>query len=225
MINKDTQLCISLAKRAGNFGCFVHNAAFKKMNLNFIYKSFSVEENNLAQAVDAMRALGIRGAGITMPYKISVLEYVDEYSEEVLAIGATNTIVNDCGKLKAYNTDYFSSYAVLSRYADRGLVHILGNGGFSRAVQYAAKRHNYDINVVTRENWNTIASIEEGVIFNCTPVENIIANKRVPFIDCLVSTKSGQELAILQASKQFELYTRANFPLEYVMENYKKILY
>ena len=224
MINKNTQLCISMAKKAGNFGCSIHNAAFKKMNLNFIYKSFSVEEGTLEQAVDGIRALGIRGAGITMPHKINVLEYVDDVSQEVSVIGAANTLVNDEGRLKAYNTDAYSAYTVLSRYTGCGVVHILGNGGYSKAVQYASKQHHYDINVITRENWHTISDIKEGVIFNCTPVKDITVNKNASFINCLINTESGQELSLLQASKQFKLYTGIEFPLGYIKKHFQQIL-
>ena len=224
MINKNTQLCISMAKKAGNFGCSIHNAAFKKMNLNFIYKSFSVEEHALEQAVDGIRALGIRGAGVTMPHKINVLKYVDDVSQEVSVIGAANTLVNEEGRLKAYNTDAYSAYTVLSRYANCGIIHILGNGGYSKAVQYASKQHHFDINVITREKWHTIADIKEGVVFNCTPVENISVNKNVSFIDCLINTSSGQELSLFQASKQFKLYTGVDFPLGYIKENFQQIL-
>lgn len=224
MINKKTELCISMAKQAGNFGCSIHNAAFKKMKLNFIYKSFSVDESSLKQAVEGIRALGIRGAGVTMPHKVDVLRHVDEHSEEVSAIGAANTIVNNSGTLKAYNTDCYSAYAALSRYVDHDNVHILGDGGYSKAVQYSAKKLFGSVNVITRQNWGSIDNIREGVIFNCTPVENINVNKDVVFIDCLINTRSGQELSLLQASKQFKLYTGFEFPFGYIRENFDQIL-
>lgn len=66
-INKDTKLCISLSKNSGQFGTRFHNYLYKSLKLNFIYKAFSV--NDLASAILGMRALGIRGCGVSMPFK------------------------------------------------------------------------------------------------------------------------------------------------------------
>ena len=92
-IDKDTVVCISLAKKAGNFGTSIYNHVFQKLELNFIYKSFSTDD--IVSAINGARALGIKGISITMPYKSKVLELVDKLSEEVKFIGAANTIVNN----------------------------------------------------------------------------------------------------------------------------------
>ncbi len=66
---------------------------------------------------------------------------------------------------------------------------------------------------MTRENWDIISTIGTNVIvYNCTPVENIQVNTS-RFIDCIVTTKTGRELASIQASHQFKLYTGLEFPL------------
>ena len=224
MIDKDTQVCISMAKNAGNFGCSIHNAAFKRLSLNYIYKSFSVSETSLEHAISGIRAFGIRGAGITMPHKIKVLNYVDVISKEVEAIGASNTLVNTDGIITCYNTDAYSSYEVLSRYKDSNEIYILGNGGYSKAVQYSANKIFNNVNIITRKEWDSIPTIKDSIVFNCTPVKEIKIHDSSTFIDCSVETESGQELALLQASKQFELYTGLEFPLEYVNKNFVNIL-
>ena len=224
MINKDTRVCISIAERAGNFGCSIHNAAFKKMDLNFIYKSFSVKKDGLESAIRGIRGLGIRGCGVTMPHKISVLEFVDKVSEEVEQIGSCNTIVNDDGVLTAYNTDAYSSYCVLKEAGRKGVLYILGNGGFSRAVKYSADKIFDNIVMINRDNWSDIKKINNGVIFNCTPVKNISASEGSIFIDCIIDTESGKRLSLLQASKQFELYTGEEFPMKYIDLNLEGIL-
>lgn len=43
MINRDTQLCMSLAGRPGNFGTRFHNYLYEKLGLNFIYKAFTTQ--------------------------------------------------------------------------------------------------------------------------------------------------------------------------------------
>ena len=224
VINKDTKVCISIAEKAGNFGCSVHNASFKKLGLDFIYKSFSVDKENLEAAINGVRALGIRGCSVTMPHKVDVLNYVDEVSEEVEHIGACNTIVNNNGILRAYNTDAYSSYTVLKDMEDRDIIYILGRGGYAKAVSYSAKQLFKEVKMITRENWSDISSIDKGVIFNCTPVENIVVKPWVNFIDCIVTTPTGKKLSMLQASRQFFIYTKKKFPIKYIEDNLEEIL-
>ena len=209
-INKDTEIYCSFAKTAGNTGCQMMNTAFYYYGLNKIYKSFSV--SNIQDAVNSVKTLGIKGFAITMPYKVEVLDYVDEYDDGVKEIGAANTVINNNGILKAYNTDYFAAKTILSKSLGFEL-YILGNGGYSKAVQQAAKSLGYKPTIITRENWSDIKSISKNsVVYNCTPVEDIKVESK-QFIDCIVTTKTGKRLATLQASKQFELYTNLEFPL------------
>jgi len=222
LVNKDTQLCISLARSAGNFGCTVHNSGFRYLDLNFIYKSFSIDD--LEEAILAIRALGIRGAGITMPYKIDVLSYVDNISEEASLIGSANTVVNNGGVLTAYNTDSFSSYEILKMHKGHRKIFILGNGGFSKAVQFSANKIFDEVVVISRDTWKEIDGIRDSLIFNCTPVERINIHKTNDFIDCLISTESGRRLSLLQASKQFKLYTNVDFPMKYIEKNFNSLM-
>ena len=210
MINKDTEIYCSFAKTAGNTGCQMMNTSFYYYGLNKIYKSFSV--SNIEEAVNAVKTLNIKGFAITMPYKTQVLDFVDKCDDDVKQIGAANTVLNDNGILTAYNTDYLAARTFLDKSLGLDL-YILGNGGYSKAVQQAAKSLGYDYTLVTRENWDIISSIGANVIvYNCTPVEDIKVNTS-QFIDCIVTTKTGRELASIQASHQFKLYTGLEFPL------------
>ena len=210
MINKDTEIYCSFAKKAGNVGCKLFNSSFNYYGMDKIYKSFSV--SNIEEAVNAVKTLNIKGFAITMPYKTQVLDFVDKCDDDVKQIGAANTVLNDNGILTAYNTDYLAARTFLDDSLGLDL-YILGNGGYSKAVQQAAKSLGYDYTLVTRENWDIISSIGANVIvYNCTPVENIQVNTS-QFIDCIVTTKTGRELASIQASHQFKLYTGLEFPL------------
>ncbi|MHA2343599.1 MAG: hypothetical protein ACXADW_17160 [Candidatus Hodarchaeales archaeon] len=207
-IDKDTSLYCSFAEVAGSKGCAFHNAMFNKYCINAIYKSFSVKD--IKSAIDAMRVLNIKGAGITMPFKQDVLKFVDTMSESVSLIGASNTIINNNGKLHAENTDFLAVRDYLSEL-DIDDITILGNGGFSQAVQYACKSLGIKTYIITRENWLDIYDLTTDTVFNCTPVENIgkvdIPSSIYHFIDCIVTTETGKELALRQAKYQFELYT------------------
>ena len=210
IINKDTKLYCSFAKKAGGAGCAFHNAGFQKHGINAIYKSFSVDD--IGSAISAMRSLNISGAGITMPYKSDVLNYVDNIPDVVKEVGAANTIVNNDGTLFAYNTDYFSVKDYLLELEIEELI-ILGRGGFAKAVEYACNILGVKTEFITRKNWQDINDIKNSTVFNCTPIKNIYLHNSVRFIDCDVETPTGKNLADRQASYQFKLYTGLEWPL------------
>ena len=209
-VNKDTEIYCSFAKNAGNTGCQMMNSAFYYHGLNKIYKSFSV--NDIGNAVKSVKILNIKGFAITMPYKVEVLDYVDEMSDEVKDIGAANTVLNKDGILKAYNTDYLAARHMFITNEIESDLYILGNGGYSRAVQSAAKSLDIDYQLITRNNWNL--DMKDSVIYNCTPIENIRGqlDESNKLIDCIVSTGTGHRLATIQAAHQYELYTGLTFP-------------
>ena len=212
-VNKDTEIYCSFAKQAGNTGCQMMNTAFYYYGLNKIYKSFSVD--NIEDAVNSVKTLGIKGFAITMPYKIEVLEYVDELDDSVKKIQSANTVINDNGKLIAYNTDYYAAKTMLSEINFLNgypKIFILGNGGYSKAVQQAVKDLNLDYTLITRANWDTIGDIRNSVVYNCTPI-SVDIDKYNTYINSNVKSETGLRLATLQASKQFELYTGLDFPI------------
>jgi len=210
MIDKDTLIFGSFAKQAGNNGCKMFNPAFEYYGLNAIYKSFSVTD--IGKAIEASKILNFKGFAITMPFKKDALKYVDHMTTDVAVIGATNTIINDDGRLTAYNTDYLAAKEFLEKYKGKPLF-ILGNGGYSSAVKYAAKILGFEPEIITRQDWNTIHLFEDSIIYNCTPVTNIKVHESNIFIDCIVTTPTGYELSKIQASHQFKLYTGLDFPI------------
>jgi shikimate 5-dehydrogenase len=211
MIDKDTLIFGSFAKEAGNNGCFMFNTAFEHYKLNAIYKSFSV--NNIEDAVKAARTLNFKGFAVTMPFKKEVIKYLDSASNEVVKIGAANTVVNINGFFKAFNTDYLAAKTILAELQDtKKILFILGNGGYAAAVRYAAKCLDISYVTVDRKTWHTINNIKDSIIYNCTPAANIKIDKSNIFIDCLITTETGKQLSRIQASYQFELYTGLKFP-------------
>ena len=90
-------------------------------------------------------------------------------------------------------------------------LYILGDGGYSLAVQQASKDLGYVPNIITRDTWNNIKNIQNSIIFNCTPVENIQVNDSNKFIDCITSTETGKRLSSIQASHQLKLYLGENY--------------
>jgi len=206
IINKDTLIFCSFAREAGNTGCTFFNDAFERRGINAIYKSFSIY--NIHDAIQAAITLKFKGFAITMPFKIEALNYIADMDETVECIGATNTVINTNGILKAYNTDYKAARVMLQRYYNMPLV-ILGDGGYAAAVRYAAVTNNTLYSVITRKNWSEIADIRDSVIYNCTPVADINIHESNAFIDCLITSETGKELAKMQAEYQLELYLQA----------------
>ncbi|MFH1031924.1 MAG: shikimate dehydrogenase, partial [Chloroflexota bacterium] len=117
----------------------MHNAAFKEMGLDYLYFPFRVKKEDLGKAIEGMRALGIRGLNVTIPHKVVVIEFLDELDGLAKKIGAVNTIVNNDGKLKGYNTD---ASGFLQPLLEKGInprdksVVVLGAGGASRAISF-----------------------------------------------------------------------------------------
>ena len=211
-INKDTEIYCSFAKTAGNTGCQMMNTAFYYYGLNKIYKSFSVK--SIRDAVASVLTLNIKGFAVTMPYKIDVVKYV-EPDDDVERVGAANTVLNKDGQLYGYNTDVYSSTIFLKDYDNQKKLYIVGEGGYSKAVKWAAIKNGFAIEKVNRYNWYTLREIRSSIVYNCTPVDiTNMVDESNDFINCLVESETGRELARLQASKQFELYTGGmKFPL------------
>ncbi|MFQ0999028.1 shikimate 5-dehydrogenase [Gilliamella sp. BG6] len=134
IINKDTTVCMSLSARPSNFGTRFHNYLYEKLHLNYLYKAFTT--NNLKDAIYGIKALGIRGCAISMPYKEACIEFIDELDDSVESIQSINTIVNTNHHLKAYNTDYIAvAKLIVENKIDNTTPFVLkGSGGMANAV-------------------------------------------------------------------------------------------
>ena len=118
----------------------MHNAAFRETGLDYVYTASRVRSEELGEAIRGMRTLNIRGLNVTIPHKVAVIPFLDEVDVLAEKIGAVNTIVNDNGVLKGYNTD---ASGFLQALLEKGVdpqgkrVLVLGAGGASRAVSLA----------------------------------------------------------------------------------------
>jgi shikimate dehydrogenase len=130
-------VCISVAARPSNFGTTVHNAGYRALELNFIYKAFAVTD--IGGAMAGVRALGIRGVSVSMPHKETVIAYLDAVDDTARVIGAVNTVVNQQGSLIGYNTDAYGAKVALQLLGDLSdsTVLVLGAGGAAKAILFA----------------------------------------------------------------------------------------
>jgi shikimate dehydrogenase len=151
-LTKDTQLCISLAARPSSIGTRFHNFLFAELGLDFVYKACTTTD--LPGAVTGIRALGIRGCGVSMPFKEEAVGLVDSLDPSAEVITSVNTIVNTGGHLRAYNTDYL---AVAHLLAERRIPHsasvaLKGSGGMAQAVAAALRDGGYAAVTVVARN-------------------------------------------------------------------------
>jgi len=168
MIDKDTQLCISIAEKPGNFGTTLHNMAYEALGLNFIYKAFGISD--LGSAIAGVRALGIRGCSVSMPFKQAVIPFLDILDETVEKTGAVNTIVNDGACLTGYNTDLVGARIVLASLQPQSDEHILvlGAGGVARSILVALHEMGCSNISVANRDFEKIISI--GSLATCSAI-------------------------------------------------------
>ncbi len=118
----------------------MHNAAFKALKVNAVYKPFPIEEDELKLFLEDLKEADnpILGLNVTIPYKEKILPFMDGANAFAEKVGAVNTIViNRQRKLFGYNTDGpgFLSHLKESGFSPGGKrIAILGAGGTTRAI-------------------------------------------------------------------------------------------
>jgi len=131
----------------------MHNAAFAKLGLDYAYLPFRVRPEELPQAVKGLKALNAIGFNVTIPHKVAVIPRLDELDPLAEKIGAVNTVVNDNGALKGYNTDASGFLqALLEREvepAGKNIV-LLGAGGAARAIAYILSEQDVNLTILNR---------------------------------------------------------------------------
>lgn len=117
----------------------LYNTAFRELKLNYIYVPFDVKD--LEKAVDGIRNLSIKSVGVTIPYKIDIIRYLDELDDNAKRIGAVNVVINNNGKLTGGNTDGLGGLKALNEVTSvvGKKVILLGAGGAARALAFAIK--------------------------------------------------------------------------------------
>ncbi len=148
-----------------SYSPLMHNIAFEISGLNFIYLPFDVPSNSLKDAMKGMTALGIKGFNVTLPLKEKILPLLKDVSEEANIIGAVNTVVNDDGILRGYNTDVAGVIESLNPFKDEiagAKISVIGTGGAARSVIYALIRTFKvgQINIINRTE-QTAESLKE----------------------------------------------------------------
>ena len=131
----------------------MHNAAFSALKLPWHYEALETSSADLPQVVDKLRHEDWVGANVTVPHKVDIIDLLDEVTPPSDEIGAVNTIVNEGGHLKGYNTDLpgflIDLHAKGVETTGRSTL-ILGSGGAARAVAFALANQETQLRIICR---------------------------------------------------------------------------
>lgn len=167
----------------------IHELILKEINIKGVYNIYETNRDKLQETLLQLRNDNIKGVNITIPYKISVMEFLDDISKKALQIGSINTITFKGGILKGDNTDYKGFKQTLRSYSidmSNKAVLILGTGGAAASVFQCAKDENSNnIKLASRSplrlrdfwkkreaeiiSYKEIENFKWDIIINCTP--------------------------------------------------------
>ncbi|WP_338013959.1 shikimate dehydrogenase [Desulforamulus profundi] len=183
-----------------SFSPAMHNAAYRKLGLNWVYVPCSVRPDCLEQAVQGITALGLAGVNVTVPHKQNVIALLDELDPAARVIGAVNTIVNVDGRLVGYNTDgqgFIRSLESEANFTPRGKsALILGAGGAARAVVIALAFAGLDSLYITNRTPERADDLARDVSRACQveaqvlPWGQQLPEDQVSRVDLVVQTTS-----------------------------------
>jgi shikimate dehydrogenase len=167
----------------------IHGVICKVVGIENEYNIYEIPRDVLGAEIDGIRRKGIRGINVTIPYKETVISYVDDITPNAMAIGAINTISFKGGTAIGYNTDYDGFSMMLKNHdvcVSKKRVVVLGTGGAAKCVmKYLDDNKAGEIYIVTRNkssnmysdeeitfiNYKDMSELEEGdILINTTPV-------------------------------------------------------
>jgi len=120
-----------------SFSPALHNTAFLFLGLDCTYIAYRIQKGELEGGIEALKKIGISGFNVTIPHKVDMMKFLNEIDDECKIVGATNTVVNNDGHLKGYNTDVggfldpIKKRKIDSKDSD---VLLIGAGGAARAI-------------------------------------------------------------------------------------------
>ncbi|MBZ9687802.1 shikimate dehydrogenase [Clostridium estertheticum] len=171
----------------------VHNDYYRLNGLDFHYKLFDLQYNEIAYFIENLDDNNIIGFNVTIPYKEHIINFLDKVVCPAKDIGAVNTVVLKNNKLIGYNTDYLGfikSLKVEGINSLNGRALIIGNGGAAKSVFFALKDLGIEyIDIAGRDKCKVIQEFSKidnfiefnsiidcnnySIIVNCTPLGGI----------------------------------------------------
>lgn len=124
---------------------YIHNLAFKEHGIDGEMTAVNVKPEELTECIKRLKSQGISGASVTLPHKVEIKKYCDNFSEDALAIGAVNCLEFRSEKIIGHNTDAEGFVMGLTNHnvAPRGhTIALFGGGGAAKALHCKLKPHN-----------------------------------------------------------------------------------
>ena len=174
----------------------IHNAAFRHLKLDNTYIAYKIPAGELSAGIEALKAIKITGFNVTIPHKIEMMKFLDEMDTTCKLIGAVNTVLNEDGKLKGYNTDMIGFLDPIKKKnltIKDSQVLLLGAGGAARAIVTAmVKEKAGKITIVNRtlENANKLAGFAKKIGGNVDTVSIQEANKLITDYKFIINSTS-----------------------------------
>lgn len=154
----------------------MHNAAFKKLDMDYVYTAFDVNPKDLENAIKGAEALNIKGFNVTIPHKIEVMKYLNEIDDVAKLIGAVNTI--DFKNLKGYNTDGIGAIKAIEEVTsvkNKNVV-VAGAGGASRAISFYLAKYGVDTLTILNRNVEKAQKLSEDVL-KSELIDNVLSGQ------------------------------------------------
>ena len=174
----------------------IHNAAFRHLKLDHTYIAYKIPAGELSAGIEALKAIKIAGFNVTIPHKIEMMKFLDEMDTTCKVIGAVNTVLNEDGKLKGYNTDMIGFLDPIKKknlIIKDSQVLLLGAGGAARAIVTAmVKEKAGKITIVNRtlENANKLAEFAKKIGGDVDIVSIHEANKLITDYKFIINSTS-----------------------------------
>ncbi len=176
-----------------SFSAKFFSEKFEKEGIDAVYENF--ELNQIEEFIGLVEQHNLSGLNVTIPYKESIVPFLNELTPEAKEIGAVNTILFRDGKLIGANTDAFGFKQMIKPFLlnTHHKALILGNGGAMKAIKYVLKEIGLDVLVAARNpqigefamtDVNEMMIKHCGIIVNCTPVgtyPNVDDYLEIPF--------------------------------------------
>ena len=247
-ISAKTKICMVIGNPVEySLSPLMHNAAYTASGIDdkFVFVASKVDESQIADFVRGVRVMGIHGVSCTMPHKVVIMPYLDAIDKIAQEIGAVNTVVNENGVLKGFNTDWIGVKEALESITNlrNKTVAIIGAGGAARAIVYAVSVAGGKADVYDR-NRDKSGLNSVDIICNATPVgmnasdEMIIPDKLIsagqivfdvvykPYETKLLQVAKrkgatvvhGMDMLLHQGTAQFKLFTGIDAPEKVMRE-------
>lgn len=154
-ITAKTKVCMVIGDPVEHsLGPVIYNEIYKKLGIEdqFVYVASNVTTDMIEDCIKGVRAMGIRGVSCTIPHKQAVMVFLDEIDGVAARIGAVNTIVQNDGKLKGYNTDWHGVIKPIEQITSLTgkKVALLGAGGAARAAGFGIADRGASLTIFNR---------------------------------------------------------------------------